>query len=42
MIAQQAEKTGTTLREAAIKSGKVTAEQFDEWMVPIDMTNIDN
>jgi fumarate hydratase class II len=42
VIAQQAEKAGTTLREAAIKSGKVTAEQFDEWMVPIDMTNIDN
>ena len=42
MIAQAAEKAGTTLREAAIKSGKVTAEQFDEWMVPLDMTNIDD
>lgn len=42
MIAQAAEKAETTLREAAIKSGKVTAEQFDEWMVPLDMTNIDD
>ncbi|MBC6383666.1 class II fumarate hydratase [Lactiplantibacillus plantarum] len=42
MIAQAAEKAGTTLREVAIKSGKVTAEQFDEWMVPLDMTNIDD
>jgi len=42
MIAQHAEQAGTTLREAAIKSGKVTAEQFDEWMVPLDMTNIDD
>ncbi|MFC6179695.1 class II fumarate hydratase [Lactiplantibacillus daowaiensis] len=40
-IAQQAEKDGTTLKVAAIKSGLVTEEQFDEWMVPIDMTNID-
>jgi Fumarase len=40
-IAQTAEKEGTTLREAAIKSGLVTKEQFDQWVVPIDMTNID-
>ncbi|VDG23075.1 class II fumarate hydratase [Lactiplantibacillus mudanjiangensis] len=40
-IAQKAEKDGTTLKVAAIKSGLVTEEQFDEWMVPIDMTNID-
>jgi len=40
-IAQQAEKDGTTLKVAAIKSGLVTEAQFDEWMVPIDMTNID-
>lgn len=39
-IAQTAEKEGTTLREAAIKSGLVTKEQFDQWVVPIDMTNI--
>lgn len=40
-IAQQAEKDGTTLKEAALKSGKVTAEQFDQWVVPIEMTNYD-
>lgn len=40
-IAQQAQKAGTTLREAAIKSGSVTAEQFDKWVVPIDMTGIE-
>lgn len=40
-IAQQAEKDGDTLKEAAVRSGQVTAEQFDEWVVPIDMTNID-
>ncbi|MFD1421723.1 class II fumarate hydratase [Lactiplantibacillus songbeiensis] len=39
-IAQQAEKDGTTLKVAAIKSGLVTEAQYDEWMVPIDMTNI--
>ncbi|WP_125710816.1 class II fumarate hydratase [Companilactobacillus zhongbaensis] len=40
-IAQDAQKEGTSLREAAVKSGLLTAEQFDEWVVPIDMTNID-
>ncbi|MDE3750860.1 class II fumarate hydratase [Pediococcus pentosaceus] len=40
-IAQQAEKDGITLKEAALKSGKVTAEQFDQWVVPIEMTNYD-
>ena len=40
-IAQQADKEGTTLREAALKSGKLTAEQFDEWVDPLKMTNID-
>ncbi|MCT1175275.1 class II fumarate hydratase [Pediococcus pentosaceus] len=40
-IAQQAEKDGTTLKEAALKSGKVTAEQFDQWVVPIEMTYYD-
>lgn len=40
-IAQQADQDGTTLRVAALKSGKVTAEQFDEWVDPLKMTNID-
>ncbi|KRN93495.1 fumarate hydratase [Pediococcus stilesii] len=38
-IAQQAEKEGTTLKEAALKSGKLTEEEFDQWVVPIEMTN---
>jgi fumarate hydratase, class II len=36
-IAKSAHKNGTTLKEAAIASGHVTAEQFDEWIVPKDM-----
>ena len=40
-IAQMAEREGTTLREAALKSGKVTAEQFDQWVDPLKMTNYD-
>ena len=40
-IAQKADKEGTTLREAAIASGKVTPVQFDEWVDPLKMTNID-
>ena len=40
-IAQKADKEGTTLREAAIASGKVTPAQFDEWVDPLKMTNID-
>ncbi|GAA5157352.1 class II fumarate hydratase [Ornithinimicrobium tianjinense] len=37
-IAKKAHKEGTTLREAALASGEVTAEQFDAWVVPADMT----
>ncbi len=40
-IAQTADKEGTTLREAALKSGKVTEEQYDEWMDYMQMTNVD-
>jgi len=40
-IAQQALHDGTTLKVAALKSGLVTEEQFDKWVVPIDMTNIE-
>ena len=36
-IAQKAHKEGTTLKEMAIKLGYVTAEQFDEWVVPANM-----
>ena len=40
-IAQAADKNGTTLRQAALASGKVTAEQFDQWVNPLKMTNIE-
>ena len=36
-IAKAAHKNGTTLREEAVKSGLLTAEQFDEWVRPADM-----
>ncbi|NVY96235.1 class II fumarate hydratase [Lactobacillus sp. DCY120] len=41
-IAQAAEQAGTSLREAALASSKVTAEQFEQWVVPLKMTNIQN
>ena len=36
-IAKAAHKNGTTLREEAVKSGLLTAEQFDDWVHPADM-----
>lgn len=36
-IAKKAHKEGTTLREAALALGHVTAEQFDQWVVPAHM-----
>lgn len=36
-IAQKAHKEGTTLKEAAISLGYVTAEEFDQWVIPSDM-----
>ena len=38
-IAKRAHTEGTTLREAAIASGELSAEQFDQWVVPVDMTH---
>jgi len=38
-IAQLAEREGLTLRDAAVQSGKVSAEQFDQWVKPLAMTN---
>ncbi|WP_153502639.1 class II fumarate hydratase [Cumulibacter manganitolerans] len=38
-IAKKAHKDGTSLREAALALGHVTAEQFDQWVVPMDMTH---
>ena len=37
-IAKKAHKDGTTLKEAAIALGLVTAEQFDAWVDPQKMT----
>ncbi len=37
-IAKHAQKKGLTLREAATASGDVTAEQYDQWIVPVEMT----
>ncbi|WP_304304001.1 class II fumarate hydratase [Pseudacidovorax intermedius] len=37
-IAKKAHKEGTSLREAAIASGHLTGEQFDQWVVPEQMT----
>ena len=36
-IAQTAHKQGKTLKQTAIDLGYVTAEQFDEWVIPKDM-----
>lgn len=36
-IAKTAHKEGTTLREAAIKLGLLTNEQFDQWVIPSKM-----
>jgi fumarate hydratase, class II len=37
-IAKKAHKENITLKEAAIELGLLTAEQFDEWVVPSKMT----
>ena len=37
-IAKKAHQDGSSLREAALASGYVTAVQFDQWVVPADMT----
>ncbi len=36
-IAQTAHKNGSTLKETAIALGYVTAEEFDDWVVPVEM-----
>ncbi len=37
-IAKKAHKEGKTLKAAAIETGYLTSEQFDEWVRPEDMT----
>ena len=36
-IAKKAHKKGITLRESALESGHVTAEQYDKWVVAENM-----
>jgi fumarate hydratase, class II len=37
-IAKTAHIEGTSLKEAAVKLGYVTPEQYDQWVVPVEMT----
>ncbi len=37
-IAKRAHHDGLTLRDSALQSGHLSAEQYDEWIVPLDMT----
>ena len=39
IIAKAAHKSGTTLREEAIKSGFLTADEFDAWVKPENMVH---
>jgi fumarate hydratase, class II len=36
-VAKKAHKEGTSLKEAALALGLLTAEQFDQWVRPQDM-----
>jgi fumarate hydratase class II len=36
-IAQKAHKEGTTLKEMAVQLGYLTAEEFDQWVIPANM-----
>ena len=38
-IAKTAHHEGLSLKEAALASGDLTEDQFDEWVVPLDMTH---
>ena len=40
-IAKKAFKDNSSLREAALALGYVTPEEYDKWVVPKDMTNVD-
>jgi fumarate hydratase class II len=37
-IAKKAHRDGTSLKEAAVALGYVTAEDYDRWVVPVEMT----
>lgn len=36
-IAKLANKEGTTLKQAALKLGYVSADDYDRWVIPADM-----
>jgi fumarate hydratase class II len=38
-IAKKAHKEGTSLKEAALALGYLTEEEFDQWVVPLEMTH---
>ena len=38
-IAKKAHHEGLSLKEAALASGELTEAQFNEWVVPLDMTH---
>jgi len=38
-IANTAHENGTTLKEEAVRLGYVTAEEYDQWVVPVAMTS---
>ena len=38
-IAKNAHKKGITLRESALDSGLLSAEDYDRWVVPMEMTH---
>ena len=37
-IAKKAHADGSSLKEAAVSLGLLTADQYDEWVVPVEMT----
>ena len=37
-IAKKAHADGSSLKEAAVSLGLLTAAQYDEWVVPVEMT----
>jgi fumarate hydratase class II len=37
-IAKKAHADGTSLKEAAVALGLLTCDQYDEWVVPAEMT----
>ena len=40
LIAKTAHNNGTTLKEESINLGLLTAEEFDQWVIPTNMTGL--